>query len=515
MKALFRYILFFLFLNTYLIAAEDSPVKKTIVYPNPVKNSTKGISTEKSEAIPVDAETMAVLVNDDAGDKGDVEYKELEKKADELSQKEAIKNANTYTDCPTLELTLEVLFNCIEAENLTVLLNREKIEEAFQVANIARADLLPQFSLSLTQNRSLTVGDFGSGDTSFTNSLFNGTINGSLVLFDLTKLAGYLEAKMGETISALNYQAILQGVLTDAATLYYQHIRNLRGLNVIEANLHQAEVLLDLAKTRFNAGVASPIDVTRAEVQVAIYERQKLELQIAIKRSELNINRILDFDVHQKFEIPNVKLEQDPPAPDITIPPVNAILMNRYDYLTANATLELNEFQEEAAFWDYFPKVNLVGSYGYATPWPFQGTWLPEWSITLGLTMPLFDGFRIRSNIFRESSRVRQQKDILLDLANTISTEITFNSFTLETRFAEIDLVRRQVILGEKELELAKTRFQEGVADNTEVVNAQTKLAIFLDSLVDIVFAYDISRLEWARTQGDVHLLLCNNKNGE
>lgn len=513
MKALFRYVSFFLFLSTYLLGIEDTPVKKPILSPNPIKSAKKIESSEKNTAIPVEAATLSVLVDDKVSDKQNVEHKELIKKADELSEKEAIKNANTYTDCPTLELTLEVLFNCIEAENLTVLLNREKIEEAFQIANIARAELLPQFSLSLAQNRSLTVGDFGAGDTSFTNSLFNGTINGTLVLFDLTKVAGYQEAKMGETISALNYNAILQEVLTDAATLYYQHIRNLRGLNVIEANLNQAQVLLDLAKTRFNAGVASPIDVTRAEVQVAIYERQQLELQISIKRSELNINRILDFDVHQKFEIPNVKLERDPPAPDITIPPVNAILLNRYDYLTANATLALNEFQEEAAFWDYYPKVLLTGSWGYAAPVPFDGIWLPEWSITLGLTMPLFDGFRIRSNILRESSRVRQQKDILLDLANTISTEITLNSFTLETRFAEIDLVRRQVILGEKELELAKSRFQEGVADNTEVVNAQTKLAIFLDSLVEIVYAYDISRLEWARTQGDVHLLLEKDDN--
>lgn len=500
MKALFQYIIFFFFLSCNLFAAEKVGVKKTIVSPNPIA------LYKKNNPDPVDAQTVSILTKDPSPE--NPEIPELEKKAENLSKKEAIKNADTYNDCPTLKLTLEVLFNCIEAENLTVLLNREKIEEAFQVANIARADLLPQFSLSLAQNRSLTVGDFGSGDTSFTNSLFNGVINGSLVLFDLTRFAGYKEAKMGETISALNYNAILQGVLTDAATLYYQHIRNLRGLNVIEANLHQAEVLYDLAKTRFNAGVASPIDVTRAEVQVAIYERQLLDLKIAIKRTELNLNRILDFDVHQKFEVPNVKLEQDPPAPEVKIPPMNTVLFNRYDYLTENATLALREFKEEAAFWAYFPKVNLTGSWGYATPWPFQGIWLPEWSITLSLDMPLFDGFRIRSNILREASIVRQQKDILLDLANTISTEITLNAYTLETRYAEIDLVRRQVILGEKELDLAKTRFAEGVADNTEVVNAQTKLAIFLDSLVEIVYAYDISRLEWARTQGDVRLLL-------
>ncbi len=505
---------------------KDDPVSRLLAIDHPVVENTstpptppihaqmppvKVEATDSEEGDkdnPVDAEMVSAIVMDQSLTKVEASLIDPVSKIDELSKKEAIKNANDYNECPTFELTLEILFNCIEAENLTVLLNREKIEEAFQVANIARAELLPQFSLTLEQTRSRVANDFGPGDVNFTFNLFNGIINGSLVLFDLTKLAGYEEAKMGETITILNYNAILQAVLTDAATLYFQHIKNLRGLNVIDANLHQAKVLLDLAKTRFNAGVASPIDVTRAEVQVAIYERQQLELLILIKQSELYLKRILDLDMRQEIFIPNVKLEKDPPAPEISIPSLNAILLNRFDYLKENAILTLNEFQEEAAFWDYFPKINLSGTWGYAAPIPFDGIWLPEWSITLSLNMPLFDGFRIRSNVLREGSRVRQQKDLLLDLANTISTEITLNSYTLETRFAEIDLVRRQVLLGEKELELAKTRFQEGVADNTEVVNAQTKLAIFLDDLVGIIYAYDISRLDWARTRGDVHLLL-------
>lgn len=539
MKALFRCILFFIFLKTSLFAIDPPAITKinsipkanptglkTSVIPvsNPetaVSNSvvTIPIKVEASDAKedvanPVNADTVSAIVTDQSLSKVEAALVDPVNKIEELSTKEAIKNANTYNECPVFELTLEVLFNCIEAENLIVLLNREKIEESFQVANIARSELLPHFDLHLEQNRTRTAGDFGSGDVDFTNNLFHGIIKGSLILFDLTKLAEYQEAKMGETISIYNYNAILQAVLTDAATLYFQHIRNLRGLNVIDANLHQAEVLLDLAKKRFSAGVASPIDVTRAEVQVAIYERQQLELLIHIKESELHLKRILDLDMKQEINVPNVKLEKDPPAPEISIPSLNSILVNRFDYLKENAILSLNEYIEEATFWDYFPKINLAGSWGYAAPIPFDGNWLPEWDITLSLDMPLFDGFRIRSKILRQSSVVRQQKEALLDLANTISTEITLNSFTLETRFAEIDLVRRQVLLGEKELELAKTRFQEGVADNTEVVNAQTKLAIFLDDLVNIVYAYDISRLDWARTQGDVHLLLTDVKVG-
>lgn len=415
--------------------------------------------------------------------------------------------------CPPLELSLELVFNYIEAENLTVLLNREAIEEALQNAYFARADLLPQVSLRLSQNRSRIVNDFGSGDTTFSNSLFNAQITGSLVVFDLTKIAGYQQAKMGIKISTFNYNAILQQVLTAAGTSYFTHIKNLRGLNVIDANLEEAKLLLDLAKTRFNVGVASPIDVTRAEVQVAIYERQRLEQQVLIKQSELNIKRLLDIDTDQIIIIPSIKLAKDLPEPSISPPPLNSVLVNRYDYLKSAEILALNQYQAKTANWAYYPSVSLepgANSWGFATPWPFEGRWAPEWSVTLTLSMPIFDGFRIRSDILRKESIVRQQKDALLDLANTINTEISLNAFALETRYKQIGLVRRQVALAEQELQLAKTRFKEGVADNLEVVNAQTSLALAADDLVEIVFLYDNARLEWARTLGDVRLILTN-----
>lgn len=412
-----------------------------------------------------------------------------------------------------LELSLEKVFCLIESENLTILLNREKITESLEQAYIKRADLFPQISLNLSQYRFKNVNLVGTEGlflATFQADRFDGTIDGNLPVFDLNKIAGYQAAKLGYQVSTLNYNAILQDILTEAGKLFYLYIRNLKSLDVTDANLKEAEALLKLAQARFDAGVASPIDVTKAEVQIAIYQRDRISKQVIIKKSELSLKQMLDICVDQPIKVTIESSNKERPAPNPSRPPVCEVYQSRYDYLTAYAQLQLNKYQRNAASWESFPVVNAVGNWGYASRLAFDGHSKEEWRVGLTLSMPLFDGYRIQSKVLKNESLIRQQEDILCNVVNTINTEYTYNLYALEARYAQIPLIRQQVKLGEQELELAIARYKEGVADNTDVTIAQNKLAEFMDNLVDILYLYDVSRLEWARTLGDVRTILCN-----
>ena len=60
-----------------------------------------------------------------------------------------------------------------------------------------------------------------------------------------------------------DYQAVLQSVLASVVQTYFTHLRNLRRLEVLDANIARARTLLELARNQLNAGVATQIDVTR------------------------------------------------------------------------------------------------------------------------------------------------------------------------------------------------------------------------------------------------------------
>jgi outer membrane protein TolC len=62
--------------------------------------------------------------------------------------------------------------------------------------------------------------------------------------------------------------------------------------------------------------------------------------------------------------------------------------------------------------------------------------------------------------------------------------------------------------LAEEELRLAQQRYRQGVADNREIVEAQNRLAVADDNLVEAVYQYNLSRVELARARGDVRTVL-------
>jgi len=76
------------------------------------------------------------------------------------------------------------------------------------------------------------------------------------------------------------------------------------------------------------------------------------------------------------------------------------------------------------------------------------------------------------------------------------------------SRNAQVGVAEKTLGLAQEELRLARQRYQQGVADNREVLEAQTRLAEAGDNLVDAVFRYNLSRLELARARGDVRSVL-------
>jgi outer membrane protein TolC len=89
-----------------------------------------------------------------------------------------------------------------------------------------------------------------------------------------------------------------------------------------------------------------------------------------------------------------------------------------------------------------------------------------------------------------------------------ISSELRLAVQDAGSRNAQINVAEKSLSLAQEELRLAQQRYQQGVADNREVVEAQNRLAIADDNLVEAVFQYNLSRVELARAKGDVKAVL-------
>ena len=405
-------------------------------------------------------------------------------------------------------LDLAGVFGAVEKVNVNVLVSRESVSQAIGLAGQQRANLLPRVNLDAQQKRSssVTVVNDTPADGGLTNR-FDGKLTGTYNLLSPAQIAAYRAARRGVGVAESDYKLTLQGVLTSVAQTYFLHQRNLQRIAVLDANIERARVLLDLAKRQLDAGVATQIDVTRSEAQLAVAEQARLQQDTTVVQSDLQLKRLLDLDAGATLKLATFNVRranQDLFGASFD----KSALEQRADYSKAKKALEQNKETLRAAKLQRLGTLNLFGEYGYASAVAFDGKERTAWLGGVDFNIPVFDGLRANADKRAALSQVRSQEYRLHSTELLISSELRLAAQDARSRFAQVEVAERSLRLSQDELRLARQRYEQGVADNREVVDAQNSLAQASDNLVEAVYQYNLSRLELARAKGEVRAIL-------
>lgn len=404
-------------------------------------------------------------------------------------------------------LTLEQALASVEGVNINVLLGREAAAQAIEAANQVRVGILPNVTGSLAQRRQQSVNvTNGTAGTVGPANRFDGKLAGSYNVLNFQQLSAFKSAKAGVAVAEADYKSTVQFVLANVAQTYFAHLRNLRRIDVLDANITRAKSLYELATNQLGAGVATQIDVTRAESQLEIAKQARLQQETVLYQSELTLKRLLDIPVGNGLQLADFVVRRTD-GNGITIGDDKTTFEQRADWIRAQKALEQAQIDVKTAKFERLPALNLGGEYGYAAG-NYDDSKKEAWFAGATLSMPIFDGLRSDADRRAALSRQRSQQLRLRNLELQISTEVRLARQDASSRNAQITVAEKSLRLAEEELRLAQQRYRQGVADNREVVEAQNRLAIAADNYVEAVYQYNVSRVELARAKGDVRTVL-------
>lgn len=404
-------------------------------------------------------------------------------------------------------LTLQEALATAEQTSLSVLISRESIAQAVEAAMQQRSNLLPQVTFDATQRRARTASVGGALVSSGINNRFDAQLNGRLDLLNPQRIASYKAATYAVAVAQLGQEQVREVVLAAVANTYFTHLRNLRRTEVLDANIARARSLQRLAQNQLDAGVATQIDVTRAEAQLAIDEQARLQQETLVQSSELQLKQLLALELERPLQLADFNVRRIEPTA-YTASLEGSAFELRADIRGARKQLEQNEYEVRAARFSRLPALAVVGSYGQATANVFDGNETEVWSGSLALSVPVFDGARSRTLTNLALSRRRAQELRVQDLETQVSAELRLARQDAASRLAQINVAEKGFRLAEQELALAGRRFEQGVADNRELIEAQNRLATASDNLVEAEYRYNLSRVELARAQGRVTAIL-------
>lgn len=404
-------------------------------------------------------------------------------------------------------LTLDQAFGSVEGANVNVLLGREAAAQALELSNQVRSGVLPNIGLNAQQRRTQSVNIVnGSPVISGPGNRFDGKFTGNYNLLNFQQLAALKAARAGVDVAQADYKAIVQSVLANVAQVYFTHLRDLKRIEVLDANIARAQSLYELASNQLSAGVATQIDVTRAEAQLEVSKQARLQQDTVVYQSELLLKRLLDLPPSGAMTLADFTVRRAD-GNTITIGDERTTFEQRADWVRSQKAVDQSKLDVRTAKFERLPALSVGGEYGYAAG-NYDDSGKTAWFAGATLSMPLFDGLRSDADRRAALSRQRSQELRLHNLELQISSELRLARQDAASRNAQITVAEKNLRLAEEELRLAQQRYRQGVADNREVVEAQNRLAIAADNYVDAVYQYNLSRVELARSKGDVRTIL-------
>ena len=386
--------------------------------------------------------------------------------------------------------------------NLDLKLALERVQEARAASGVARSGYFPSIDADVSATRlrgginqgviravpsSVGPNARASLISPFETNVFQGNLGASWELDVFGGVRRSVQASRADAAAAEeNRRAVLVILLGDVGRTYAQLRGFQRRLEIANKNIKTQQETLDLTTARAKAGLATELDVSRAAAQL---DSTKAAVPGLLSGAAVSIHRLsvllgeepgaLRGEIEKTNPIPSG-------GPDVEVGLPSDLLERRPDIRRAEAQVAASTARIGEAKADLFPRFLLTGTAGR------QATQLHDLTLGLGnffsvgpgITLPLFTGGRIRSNIAVQNSRQRQAvityQSTILNALEEVQNALVNYSQEQERR----DRLSQAAEQSQLAVHLATEQYRAGLVDFLSVLEAQRELYANEDQLV-------------------------------
>lgn len=406
-----------------------------------------------------------------------------------------------------LALTLQNALSLGLRANLGVLDQSAAVLQAKGQRRVALSQLLPNLNAAISEEAErLNLRTMGVETTMFPEAVtFNyfdargARLQQAVIDFvKLNDLRSASENLISNLRLAHNARDLV--VLAVAGT-YVQLIATNARIEAADAEVQTARAIYSQASDRFALGLAARIDVTRSQVQLQTEEQRLRSLQADLETQKLRLSRIIGLPLGQPFTtaddyhfVPLLDLTEETA--------LGRAFQDRHDLQGAAAGIRAAENAVKAARAERLPNLNVNADFGAAGLTPtHESTGVFTASATL--TIPLFEGGRIKGDIEQAAAALRQRQAEFDDMRGQVDEDVRQAFIDLRLAADQVRVSESNRGLAHQTLEQSRDRFSVGVADTVELVQAEQGVVQADNDYISAVFEHNLAKVSLARAMGN------------
>jgi outer membrane protein len=390
-------------------------------------------------------------------------------------------------------------------------LSASVVAEAEQQVKAARSAALPQIDAGVNYNRTIRSPysfdlpegmslPFGQSNTWIAQVTVNQT------LYAAGKIgAGVRIAKEFQGSAEANAQEERQTIALAIEEAYYDAAlaEEMAGISSSSGRLMDEQ--LQRVRLQKQAGNASELDVLRVQVERENLQPEITAAQNARDVATLNLLRLVNLPADSDVELDGVLTTGTVQTVDVTNI-VNGAIERRPAVAAAQHLVNIRKQQVKIERADSLPTVGATLSLGeQALPnnvFPAAGDFNSDWSVGVGVRIPIFDGGRRQAEV-RAAQEVQKQAELqLAQLREAVTLEIEQQRRELGRASEQVGARTEAVKQAQHAYELTELSQRAGNATQLDLTNARGQLRQATGNQAVAVHDYHLALARLERAAG-------------
>lgn len=308
------------------------------------------------------------------------------------------------------------------------------------------------------------------------NSYMQASMSLSYLLLDFGGRKATAESARQSLIAAnWNHNQSIQDILRNVPQAYYMHLSANALKRAVDVNLLDANTTLAATVERRKVGVSTLSDVLKARAQrdQVVFDLEQAKGTVSITRG--NLATVIGWPANTNFKIlenpkalPLKKLAKD--VNDL----IEISIKERPVLNSAMAKVRQQKAELKKATTTSYPKLTGLGQFQWDAMRNFK-----EGSYYGGvqLQLPIFHGFEIENSIREARERLSQSRAAYQAQEDAVISEVWNSYYNFKTSKQQLDTSFSVLASSQESFNASLGRYKAGVADITELLNAQAMLA--------------------------------------
>lgn len=334
----------------------------------------------------------------------------------------------------------------------------------------------------------------------------DGSVSFTQIIFSNSYLIGLKAAKVYAELANKNSIQSKSQVVSAVTKAYYLTIISTERMKLFDANITRLDSTFNQMGKMNKQGFVEQIDAQRLEVTLNNLktEREKTNQLLALSGLSLKfqMGMPLETNLQTTENISEISISEN------DIQTSNIDKNNRPEYMQLTAAKRLQELDLKNQKSAYLPTLALTGDLGVFTSANSlggvitgkdfysidgKGRWATYGVVTLGLKIPIFDGFARSARVQQSSLNMKKINNNVALLENSIDLQVKSAEVTLKNSIKTVEMQKKNMALAENVATISRKKYALGMGSNLEVTTAESALkeaqVNYYNALFDVVSA--------------------------